>query len=193
MTTNADSPASVLLRKLDAGDASAASELFAIVYQELRRLAGRWSSGKEATPTLPPTALVHEAYVRLVEVDGLRAESRAHFFRLAAKAMRSVAVDRARARATEKRGAGASETTNEPGSRDAALEVLETDELLAQLAGADPRTSQIVEMRFFGGLANEEIAAALGITTRTVERSFRAARAWLHAKLGSDAGDRGRG
>ena len=183
MTPDAESPATVLLRKLDAGDSSAAGELFAIVYEELRRLAGKWTA-RSAPTTLPPTAIVHEAYVRLVQVEGLRAESRSHFFRLAAKAMRSVLVDRARARAFRRRSGDSDAEVPELGAPDPAYEVIRTDELLGQLASCDPGTAQIVEMRLFGGLTNEEIAEATGVATRTVERTFQAARAWIGAKLG---------
>jgi RNA polymerase sigma factor (TIGR02999 family) len=189
VTQAPESQATVLLRRLESGDANAAGELFAIVYEELRRLAGKWNVGKNETPTLPPTAVVHEAYLRLIQVDELRVESRAHFFRLAAKAMRSVLVDRARARAARKRSgaagggaAGVGPDASEAGERDASFEILETDELLGQLAQADPRAAQIVEMRLFGGLSNEEIAAAIGVVPRTVERSFRAARAWMSSR-----------
>ena len=185
-------PATLLLRRLDRGDRAAASELFALVYDELRRLAATWSGGdRSRTPTLPPTALVHEAYAKLVQVDGLHAASRAHFFRLAAKAMRSVLVDHARARAARKRGGGQARrsiTTAGVALSDGADQTLEIDELLTALASTDESAAQVVEMRLFGGLSSEEIADTLGVSSRTVERTWRAARAWLQSKLAPEGG-----
>lgn len=156
------------------------------VYDELRSLADCLLQGERDDHTLQATALVHEAYMRMAGSDGREWKDRNHFFRLAAKIMRHILVDHARARAAEKRGGGAPARL----LTDTALltdgqygEILEIDDALAQLFTLSPQKAQIVEMRFYGGCTIEETAEALGISTATVERDWRFARAWLKSKL----------
>lgn len=163
------------------GDRAALDEIFAQVYEELRAMARRVRRGR-ASPTLNTTALVHEAYMKLLPSPSLTAESRAHFRSIIARAMRQVLVDAARANAARKRGGGqimvtVTESITEP-TLDPA-EVLALDRALTELASVDPRRAQIVEYRFFAGLDVEETAAALGISSATVKRDWRIARAWL--------------
>lgn len=184
----------VLLRLASDGDSQAAAELLPLVYDELRRLA-RAKMSKErdggAGQTLQPTALVHEAYMRLLGAEGesLRWEGRGHFFGAAARAMRRILVERARARGRVKRGGGAARVALE----DDALAVeppgddlLALDEALERLEKRDRRKAEVVMLRFFAGLSIEEIAAAIGVSPATVKNDWTFARAWLHRELARD-------
>lgn len=173
----------LLVEASRAGDASAGTSLYDAVYDELRRLARRARRGP-GPETLNTTAIVHEAYLKMAGRDASY-DDRAHFLGVAAKAMRHVVVDHVRRQTAQKRGGGAEvvplrETLvgTEP-----AEEVLALDEALGRFASVDPRGARIVECRFFGGLTIEETAAALGVSTPTVERGWRAARAWLYRDL----------
>ncbi len=178
-----------LLRAWQNGDQEALSQLMPLVYEELRQMARRHLSEERAGHTLQTTALVHEAYLRLVDVNQVQWQDRAHFFRFVAKVMRHVLVDMARARKYQKRGGGLPHET--PGEaevmtlqKDYPLEdILAIHEALEKLAQHDERCSQVVEMRFFGGLTNEEIAEVLGITDRTVKNDWSYARLWLKREL----------
>lgn len=178
-----------LLLQWSGGDRTALDALFPIVYAELRRMAdGRLRNEREAH-TLQPTALVHEAYLRLVDQDRTRWNDRAHFFAVAAEIMRRVLVDHARKRAASKRGAGMLavplddilETVAQPEVRD--LELLAMDDALTRLAEVDPQQARVVELRFFAGLDVEEVATIIGVSSRTVKREWRAARAWLLSEI----------
>jgi RNA polymerase sigma factor (TIGR02999 family) len=182
-----DAPGEVtrLLQAAQAGDAAALDRLFACAYAELRRLAHRVRAGR-AGETLNTTALVHEAYLKLVPSADRSWEGRAHFFGVAARAMRQVLVDAARHRDAKKRGEGAALVTLD----DHALaqpvraeEVIALDEALERLAALDERWVRVVEQRFFAGLTAAETAAVLGVSVPTVERAWRAARAWLTREL----------
>jgi RNA polymerase sigma factor (TIGR02999 family) len=179
--------ATVHLARLRAGDARAADDLFRLVYEELRGLAGRYLAGANGAPTLQPTALVHEAFVRLVHAEpGDGYASRAHFMGVAAKAMRSVLVDHVRAKRAQKRG-GAFERVPLDDLVDEleqqASDLVALDDALVALAELDPDLARLVELRFFGGLSIEETARVLGTSTATVERSWRTARTWLRDRL----------
>lgn len=174
-----------LLHRWGDGDAAALEELTPLLYRELQRLAGGYLRGERADHTLAPTALVHEAYLRLVDDQGQAWSGRSHFLAIAARHMRQILVDHARRRNAAKRGDGVRAIT-----LDEALVVLQRpDELLAldhaleSLAAVDPRKAQIVEMHYFGGLTQDEIAGLIGVHTNTVLRDLRLARAWLHAEL----------
>jgi RNA polymerase sigma factor (TIGR02999 family) len=175
-----------LLRSWGTGDQQALEALMPLVYNELRRLARRYLVGESAGHTLQSTALVHEAYMRLVDWRNVEWQNRAHFFGLAAQMMRRVLVDRARERQAAKRGSGCVKL-----SLDHALEMPADDKVdlgaldqaLTRLERLDPQQSRIVELRFFGGLSIEETATALGISTATVKRSWSTARTWLRREL----------
>ena len=173
------------LRAVQAGDPAAHDALYARVYDELRRLARRLRAGR-AGATLSTTALVHEAYDKLRPERGAAWEGRAHFFGVAARAMRDVLVDAARRRAAAKRGGGAALVTL---GDDAAAQAVRPDELLAldealdRLGALDPRQLRVVECRYFAGLTAAETAEALGVSLSTVEREWRGARAWLALEL----------
>lgn len=178
-----------LLQSLAAGDAAAADLLFPLIYEDLKRLAQSYLRREKPGHTLQPTALVHEAYVRLVNADGLQIADRAHFFRLAARAMRNLLVDHARRKQAQKRGSDpilrTQSALDRVGIWDEAR-LLELHDALEALAQQDPRKAQLVEMRFFGGLSIPEAAAALGIGHATVERDWAFAKAFLLRQLGPD-------
>jgi RNA polymerase sigma factor (TIGR02999 family) len=172
------------------GDRTALDRLVPLVYQELRRLAARQMRRERAGHSLQTTALVNEAYLRLVDYKNVRPRDRSHFLAIAAQAMRRLLIERARARRTTKRGGGApTPTLAEPpdpaGERADALVAL--DDALRGLAAVDPRKERVVELKYFGGLTNEEAAEALDISVATVKREWSVARLWLRRQMG--AGD----
>jgi RNA polymerase sigma factor (TIGR02999 family) len=183
-----DPQATRLLHALRAGDPAAAAQLLPILYEELRGLAARLMEDERANHTLQPTALVHEAFLRLTGGDGAAVDDRPHFLRLAARAMRNVLVDHARARNAAKRGERRRRVTlDESLAEDADAErVLVIDDALGRLGEIDPELAQIVELRFFAGLTAEESAAALGTSLRSVERGWRTAKAWLASAMAED-------
>lgn len=175
-----------LLERWSAGEPGALDELLPVVYAELRRLAVSLMRRQPAGHTLQPTALVSEVYLRLADRPDLSFENRSAFLGLAAKVMRRVLVDHARARSADKRGGDAVRVTiveGLMGSTERPADVVELDAALAALAKVDPRKSRIVELKYFGGLKGDEIAAALGIGTATVTRELRLAEAWLHREM----------
>jgi RNA polymerase sigma factor (TIGR02999 family) len=167
------------------GDEGALETLTPLVYDELRRLARSYMRRERAGHTLQSTALVHEAFMRLVD-QNVRWNSRAHFFGIAAQMMRRILVDHAKAQSAAKRGAGAPRIEFDEGlaaSPQRDVDLLALDEVLDRLAKVDPQRSRIVELRFFGGLSNEESAEVLGVSPATVQRQWSGARAWLHHEL----------
>jgi RNA polymerase sigma factor (TIGR02999 family) len=173
-----------LLARWSKGDAAAREALVPVVYDELRRVAGRCLAG-ERNQTLQSTALVHEAYLRLVGHDSLRVESRAHFFGIAARLMREILVDHARMRRAAKRRANCLTLTLDaaiaPLKREVDLVTL--DDALNRLARLDARQSQIIDLRFFGGLSIEDTSHVLGISPATVKREWATARLWLMREM----------
>jgi len=167
------------------GDRAALDELMPLVYHELRRLAGRYMRRESQGHTLQTSALVNEAYLRLVDQKSVKWQNRAHFFGVAAQLMRRILVDHARSRLRAKRGGGAQMVSlvESGATSEEVAEVIALDVALKDLAEMDPRKSQIVEMKFFGGLTTEEMAEVLKVTSRTVEREWRKARAWLNRAL----------
>ena len=179
-------PATAILSRLGAGDGSAQAELLALVYAELHRMAENALRGERVGHTLQATALVHEAWLRLVDQRTTDWNGRAHFFGAAARAMRQILVDHARARGAAKRGGGATRGLLDDSLlvyEARALDLLALDEALGRLAAADERAARIVELRFFAGLEMAEIAEVLGVSVPTVERGWRLARAWLRSEL----------
>ena len=167
------------------GDQAALDELIPLVYDELRRLAGRYMRRENQDHTLQTSALVNEAYMRLVDQKNVQWQNRAHFLGVAAQLMRRILVDHARSRSRVKRGGRAqmvSLADHVAVSKEAA-DVIVLDDALKNLAEMDRRKSQIVEMKFFGGLTTEEVAEVLKVTSRTVEREWRKARAWLNRAI----------
>ena len=175
-----------LLLAWNRGDPDALDALLPLVYEELRRLAAHYMKRERSGHTLQATALVNEAYLRLIEVRQVRWQNRAHFFAMAARLMRRILVDAARARGYQKRGGGASMISldealvvpTEPGDDLVAL-----DDALTALAAVDSRKSQVVEMRFFGGLSLDETAEALHVSRDTVKRDWKMAKLWLLREL----------
>lgn len=178
-----------ILHEWTDGDERAPERLMPFVYDELRRLARSFLARERAAHTLQPTALVHEAYVRLVDQRSVNWQNRAHFYGIAASMMRRVLIDHARAHATEKRGGAAVHLSLDDVQvpiEQRAASLVELNEALEKLAEFDERKCKIVEMRFFGGLKDEEIAEFLGVTTRTVLRDWKKARLWLYRELSLD-------
>jgi RNA polymerase sigma factor (TIGR02999 family) len=175
-----------LLKAWCAGDQTALERLTPLVYAELRRMARGYMHHEAPGNTLQPTALVNEAFLRLVDVTGISWQDRAHFFAISAQIMRRILVDAARARAARKRGGGA-ERLNLNDSLDALPDrpshVVALDEALEALARVDPRRARVVEMRFFGGLSVQETAAVLKISPQSVMRDWKLARAWLMREM----------
>ena len=175
-----------LLLAWGSGDEVAFEKLVSLVDAELRRIARRQMGHERRGHTLQPTALVNEAYLKLVDIREVRWQNRAHFFAMASRVMRRVLVDCARARGYQKRGAGAQRVTlNEEcvGGAEPATDVLALDEALTALAKIDLRKSRVVEMRYFGGSTIEETAEALGVSVRTVKRDWTIAKLWLRREL----------
>jgi RNA polymerase sigma-70 factor (ECF subfamily) len=183
---HSDSDVSGLLHAWQGGDLEARDRLMAVVYQELRRRAAAHLRRERLGETLQPTALVHEAYLRLVKQDRTVWQNRGHFFGVASHMMRRIIVDRARARNMAKRsGRWARITLGDEMAQVEAREIdaLDLDRALSDLATFDARKSQIAELRFFGGLSLEETGHVCGVSLATVEREWQAARAWLYARL----------
>src|SRR6516164_8695835 len=175
-----------LLIELKNGNRDAESRLMPLVYGQLRRLAGLYMRGERPGHTLQATALVHEAYLRLVGHEDVDWQNRAHFFGVAANLMRRILVDHARAKQAKKRGGGDQKVSLDKAvlvRPEAPEQFLALDEALERLAKRDPRQARIVELRYFGGLSEEETAEVLEISVRTVKRDWNVARAWLYQQL----------
>ncbi|HEY1435646.1 MAG TPA: sigma-70 family RNA polymerase sigma factor [Thermoanaerobaculia bacterium] len=179
-----------LLREWSAGDRNALERLMPIVYGELRKLAASYLRSERGNHTLQPTALVHEAYLRIVGQRSVSWANRAHFYGIAAQMMRRVLVDHARKRQAAKRSPGTLFVDIGPaeaGTPDSAPELLALDQALTELERLDPRQARVVELRFFAGLSVEETAEVAGISTATVKREWRTARAFLRHEIGLEA------
>jgi RNA polymerase sigma factor (TIGR02999 family) len=184
--STASADVTVLLGQLVQGDQQAASRLMPAVYQELRQMAARYMRRERVDHTLQTTALVHEAYLKLVDQTSANWQNRAHFFAVAAQVMRHILVDHARGHLREKRGGGCQVIALDEGlvfAPEQSSELLEVDAALQRLSELDARQGKIVELRFFGGLTVEETAAVLGISPKTVKRDWSVAKAWLHGEL----------
>ncbi len=174
-----------LLRQWSEGDRAALDQLMPVVFQELRKLANSYLRGERSDHTLQPTALINEAYLRLIKQDFPEWQSRKHFYGVAAQLMRQVLVEHARARATAKRDGGQKLSLDEAlnYSQDQAADLVALDDALTALAEFDQRKARVVELRYFGGFSIEEVAAALSISVATVGRELRMAQAWLHQQM----------
>lgn len=177
------------LQRISAGDRRAVDLLLPVVYDELRRLAESQLQQERSDHTLQATALVHEAYMRLIGQRNVVWENRAHFMAVAAQAIRRILVDHARARGSQKRGGGRAQISldSELTYDDThATDLIALDDSLGRLEERYPDQARVVELRFFGGLKTDEIAEVLGVSTRTVERYWQFARAWLFREMTSD-------
>lgn len=178
--------ATLLLERLQAGDRSAADALLPVVYERLRQMAGGLFKSERADHTLQPTALVHEAYVKLIHRPDKEWLGHDHFCAVAALAMRQILTDHARAKKTAKRDPGGKRvplTTVETPASEGTVDAVALDGCLSELAEFDERGARIVELRFFGSLTNEQVASVLGLSRATVIRDWRASRAWLETRL----------
>ena len=179
-----------ILNEIQRGNRSAAGELMPLVYAELRRLANHKMRKEAAGQTLQPTALVHEAYLRLVGDHSIEWDGRAHFFAAAAESMRRILIDNARKRKTVKHGGEVAHFEISDGdatiSSDNLDELLDLDDALTKLAVEEPELAKLVELRFFAGLTIEESAKALDVSTRTITRNWAFVRAWLGKELKAD-------
>jgi RNA polymerase sigma factor (TIGR02999 family) len=179
-----------ILSQIEDGDPSAAEQLLPLVYEELKKLAAAKLANEKPGQTLQATALVHEAYLRLL--DGDKSEdwkSRGHFFGAAAEAMRRILVEQARSKKSLKRGGGMQRvdlTVNHPGTEDEVLDLLALDEVLKKLESVRPRQAEIVKLRFFAGLTVEQAAVAVGVSPTTADTDWAYARAWLRLEMGAD-------
>lgn len=180
-----------LLHSVSQGDRAAVDALLPLVYNELRRLAGGYMKSERTDHTLSATALVHEAYMKLVDQTHVELKNRVHFFGVSANLMRQILVDHARSRNAGKRGGGAEKIElNEEFVADSSRgsDLIAVDEALSELEKVDPLKARIVEMRFFGGLSIEETAEALHSSVPTVNRHWRMARTWLYNRLNETQG-----
>jgi RNA polymerase sigma factor (TIGR02999 family) len=187
--SESDRPTTAITQLLIAwsdGEREALDQLLPLVYDELRRIAARYLRHEPGDHTLQPTALVHEAYVRLIDQRRVRWRNRAHFYGVAAQMMRRILVDHARTRRANKRGAGWERVPlveDETAAASGDVDVLALDEALQRLAAFDAQQERIVELRYFGGLTIDEVAAVIGISAATVVREWTIAKAWLRAEL----------
>lgn len=176
-----------LLLKWSQGDQGAIDELLPMVYRELHKIAHRYLNKERGEHTLQTTALVHEAYIKLIDQTRVQWQNRAHFFGIAAQAMRRILVDNARQRLAGKRGSGAEKISIEDNqidiSDEKASNLIELDFALKKLAELDPNKSRLVELRYFGGLSLEETAEVMGVSRPTVIRQWRLAKAWLYKEI----------
>lgn len=189
MDTSSPHEVTELLLAWNRGDEVALEKLIPLVHDELRRLAHRYMGGERPGHTLQTTALVNEAYLRLIDSSRVQWQNRAHFFALSAQLMRRVLVDFARARNYQKRGGDAVQVSlNEAvaGSTERSADLVALDDALTALAETDERASRVVELRFFGGLSIEETAEALKVSPKTVKRDWEWAKAWLLRELSGE-------
>lgn len=183
-----DTEITALVRAAGSGDVAARDALFALLYEELKRIARKQLHGA-SSPTLNTTGLVHDAYLKLATPESLNLQGRKHFFAVAAKAMRQIAIDHARARAAGKRGGGSAQVValddaiDQPAQAVAPDKLLELDRALTTLEASQPRLSSLIELRFFTGLDLAEIAAMQDVSERTLNREWRRARAELYAVM----------
>ena len=176
-----------LLKEWSDGDERALDKLTPLVYEELRRQASRYLRRERRGHTLQTTALINEAYLRLIDARDVHWQGRAHFFAIAANLMRRVLVDHARRRDAEKRGGSGLRLTLDEGlavAKETDVDLLAIDEALDRLAKIDAQQARVVELRFFSGLTVDETAAALGVSPKTVKRDWSVARAWLRREIG---------
>ncbi len=186
MATPAPQEVTQLLVAWSDGDRAALEKLMPLVYDELRRLARRYMNREPAGHTLQTTALVNEAYLRLIEQKEVKWQNRAHFFAISAQLMRRILVSMARARQADKRGGEARQVSLDEAmvfSEERAAELVALDDAMNELAALDPRRSRVVELRYFGGLSVEETAEVLKVSPDTVMREWKRAKAWLYAEL----------
>ena len=186
MTTPAPKEVTQLLIAWSNGEEEALEKLAPLIYDELRRIARRYMKREPAGHTLQTTALVNEAYLRLIEQKGMKWQNRAHFFAISAQLMRRILVSMARARHANKRGGEARQVSLDEAlliSEERAAELVALDEAMNELAALDPRRSRVVELRYFGGLSVEETAEVLNISPETVMRDWKRAKAWLYTQL----------
>lgn len=178
----------ILLERLNRGDGKAPEELLPLVYTELRKLAQGYMKNERSDHTLQATALVHEAYIRLVEWEEVSWQNRAHFFAVAAQVMRRILVDHAREKHSKKRDFGLKISLDDamsfPGPTHREVDLIGLDNALEKLAALDRLQSKVVVLRFFGGLTIDETAHTLGISPATVKREWTVAKLWLHRELG---------
>ena len=190
MTAPASHEVTELLLAWSAGDQGALDRLVPLVYAELHRLAKSYMRKERAGQTLQTTALIHEAYLRLIDANQVQWQNRAHFFGVAAHIMRQILVAMARERGAQKRGGGVRQVSLDEQlivSPEQDEDLVAIDEALSALAEVDARKAKVVELRFFGGLTEEETATALKVSPETVRRDWRIARAWLRRKLSGES------
>ncbi|MBI1760326.1 MAG: sigma-70 family RNA polymerase sigma factor [Acidobacteria bacterium] len=190
MATPPSQAVTELLLAWNSGDESALEKLMPLVYDELHRLAHRYLGGERAGHMLQTTALVNEAYLRLIDASRVQWQNRAHFFAVSAQLMRRVLVDFARARQYQKRGGGAQQVSLEEAlvvSNERGAELIALDDALQTLAAADERASKVVELRFFGGFSIEETAEVLRVSPETVKRDWQWAKVWLLRELSNES------
>jgi RNA polymerase sigma factor (TIGR02999 family) len=183
---SADHSVTQLLEEWTSGNREALDKLMPVVYGELRKMAKRYMSQQNPGHTLQTTALIHEAYLRMVNQKEKHFENRAHFFGVAAQAMRHILVDYARARGADKRGGGARPISLEEAAlvtQERAAELVAFDDALKELDQLSTRQSRVVELRYFGGMSVEETAKVIGVSSDTVMRDWSMAKAWLHRRL----------
>jgi RNA polymerase sigma-70 factor, ECF subfamily len=182
----ADGNVTQLLAEYSSGNKSVLDDLFPLVYDELRRVAANRLVGENSNHTLQPTALVHEAYMRLINQHSVDWRNRAHFFSIAAEMMRRILVNHALEKNAKKRGGGYTTVALNDAvtfAKESNINLAELDEALTELESFAPRQAKIIELRFFGGLGIEETAEVTDVSSQTVKRDWRAAKAWLHARL----------
>ena len=178
-----------ILRAWSGGDREAVDDLMPLVYDELHKVAARYLRKQRQDHTLQPTALVNEAYLKLIDISSVSWQDRAHFFAVASQTMRHVLVDHARSKNRDKRGGGAQKLSLDEAvsfSKNQEVDLLALDESMRELAVMDEQQSRIVELRFFGGLTVDETAVVLHISPATVKREWRIAKAWLHNRMISE-------
>lgn len=183
------SDATMLLRRISDGDREAANDLLPLVYADLRERASYYFRNQPADHTLQPTALVHEAYLKLIDAREAKWHDRTHFCAVAATAMRQILIDHARRRKLARDARESPKTMMNAPAEDWTADVLDLDEALKQLATLDERHARIVELRFFGSLSIEQTAEVLGVSDSTIEKEWRKVRAWLIKQLKGEPGD----